>query len=169
MTPEQVAALGPAFAAYLRPFEDCFGQERTRQHLHAYCRGLLSDLAGERVVILSTHIVSDVEAVATEIAIIDRGLLVAHGAPEALLRTVEGRVWEWTVASSELAAARQRLVISGTARRGADVALRVVGEPAAMLSGVSGVSGGAGGALPPSLEDAYLYAIARARQDRRAA
>lgn len=132
-------------------------------------RGLLSDLAGERVVILSTHIVSDVEAVATEIAIIDRGRLVAHGAPEALLRTVEGRVWEWTVASSELAAARQRLVISGTARRGADVALRVVGEPEAMLSGVSGVSGAAGGALPPSLEDAYLYAIARARQNRRAA
>src|SRR5579864_2006886 len=63
-------------------------------------RGLLSDLAGERVVILSMHIVSDVEAVATEIAIIDRGRLVAHGAPEALLRTVEGRVREWTVASS---------------------------------------------------------------------
>ena len=44
MTPEQVAALGPAFAAYLRDFEGCFGQERTREHLHAYCRGLLSDL-----------------------------------------------------------------------------------------------------------------------------
>jgi SRSO17 transposase len=44
MTPEQVAALGPAFAAYLRDFEDCFVQERTRDHLHTYCRGLLSDL-----------------------------------------------------------------------------------------------------------------------------
>ncbi len=44
MTPEQVAALGPAFAAYLRDFEDCFGQGRTREHLHTYCRGLLSDL-----------------------------------------------------------------------------------------------------------------------------
>ena len=44
MTPQQVAALGPAFAAYLRPFEDCFGQDRTREHLHTYCRGLLSDL-----------------------------------------------------------------------------------------------------------------------------
>src|SRR5207245_4441766 len=44
MTPEQVAALGPAFAVYLRDFEDCFGQDRTREHLHTYCRGLLSDL-----------------------------------------------------------------------------------------------------------------------------
>jgi len=143
-------------------------------------RGLLSDLAGERVVILSTHIVSDVEAVATEIAIIDRGRLVAHGAPEALLRTVEGRVHEWTVPGSELAAARQRLVISATARRGADVVLRVVGERAPAIAGGSGGSRaagdaaagelrGAGDALPPSLEDAYLYAIATARRNRRAA
>src|SRR5207253_2131456 len=44
MSPEQIAALGPAFAAYLRHFEDCFVQERTQEHLHTYCRGLLSDL-----------------------------------------------------------------------------------------------------------------------------
>lgn len=44
MTPKQVAALGPAFAAYLRHFANCFVQERTRDHLHTYCRGLLSDL-----------------------------------------------------------------------------------------------------------------------------
>src|SRR5438094_863478 len=49
MTPEQVAALGPAFAAYLRQFEDCFGQDRTREHLHTYCRGLLSDLPRKSV------------------------------------------------------------------------------------------------------------------------
>ena len=49
MTPQQVAALGPAFAAYLRPFEDCFGQDRTREHLHTYCRGLLSDLPRKSV------------------------------------------------------------------------------------------------------------------------
>jgi SRSO17 transposase len=49
MTPEQVAALGPAFAAYLREFDDCFVQERTRDHLHTYCRGLLSDLPRKSV------------------------------------------------------------------------------------------------------------------------
>src|ERR1700736_6528807 len=49
MTPQQVAALGPAFAAYLRDFEDCFGQDRTREHLHTYCRGLLSDLPRKSV------------------------------------------------------------------------------------------------------------------------
>src|SRR5919108_1814790 len=49
MTPEQVAALGPAFAAYLREFDDCFSQDRTRDHLHTYCWGLLSDLARKSV------------------------------------------------------------------------------------------------------------------------
>ena len=39
-----LGSLGPAFAGYLREFEGCFVQERTREHLHTYCRGLLSDL-----------------------------------------------------------------------------------------------------------------------------
>ena len=49
MTPEQVLALGSTFAAYLREFEDCFVQDRTREHLHTYCRGLLSDLPRKSV------------------------------------------------------------------------------------------------------------------------
>ena len=44
MTPEQLLALGTAFAAYLRLFAGCFSQERTVEHLHAYCRGLLRDI-----------------------------------------------------------------------------------------------------------------------------
>ena len=56
-------------------------------------RNLLSDPSGERIVILSTHIVSDVEATATDIALIAKGTLVAHATPEALLTQVEGKVW----------------------------------------------------------------------------
>ena len=52
-------------------------------------RNLLSDLGGERIVILSTHIVSDVEAAANEIAIVDRGRLLTHAEPEALLAGVQ--------------------------------------------------------------------------------
>src|SRR5215217_3225724 len=66
-------------------------------------RNLLSDLGGERIVILSTHIVSDVEAVATGIALLAHGRLVAVATPEALLRAAEGCVWEVMVASESLA------------------------------------------------------------------
>lgn len=49
MTPEQLTALGPKLTAALRSFDDCFLQERTRDHLHTYCRGLLSDLPRKSV------------------------------------------------------------------------------------------------------------------------
>src|SRR3954462_4432344 len=105
-------------------------------------RNLLSDLGGERIVILSTHIVSDVEATATGIAIMDRGRLLAHAEPEALLRRVDGRVWEWVIPSADLAAVRERWKISGTVRRAEGVHVRVV----------SGVPPGAGAVpVPPSL------------------
>src|SRR5271169_2419661 len=44
MTPEQVLAVSPAFAAYLRIFEEFVLYQPTVEHLHSYCRGLLSDL-----------------------------------------------------------------------------------------------------------------------------
>src|SRR6478752_100067 len=49
MTAEQVAALGPAFADYLRCFRPCFVTKNTFGHLGTYCRGLLSDLARKSV------------------------------------------------------------------------------------------------------------------------
>jgi ABC-2 type transport system ATP-binding protein len=116
-------------------------------------RNLLSDLSGDRIVILSTHIVSDVEATATDIALISLGKLVAHAAPEDLLRSVEGKVWEWVVASSELNAARQNHLISNTARRSDGVHVRLLSsQPPAGTTPVA-----------PTLEDAYLFCLSEHR------
>jgi SRSO17 transposase len=49
MTEQQITDLGPAFAAYLRQFRDCFSQERTAKHFDTYCLGLLSDLPRKSV------------------------------------------------------------------------------------------------------------------------
>ena len=117
-------------------------------------RNLLSELSGERIVILSTHIVSDVEAVATDIAVLHGGRLLAHAAPEELLRSVEGKVWEWVIASADLPEAKQKYLISGSVRRTDGVHVRVVAQerPGA-------------GAVPvsPTLEDAYLHCISSQR------
>jgi ABC-type multidrug transport system ATPase subunit len=107
-------------------------------------RNLLSDLSGERIVILSTHIVSDVEATATDIALISEGVLVAHATPEELLRQVEDKVWGWVIPSTELNAARQRYLIGSTMRRSDGVLVRVLSAEAP-----AGAS-----ALGPSLEGA---------------
>ena len=116
-------------------------------------RNLLSELGGERIIILSTHIVSDVEATATHIALINKGKLVASAAPEALLRDVEGRVWEWIVPSAELTDAKQRFRISSTIRRSDGVRVRAVSD-SPPASGAQRV--------PPTLEDAYLFHVAPA-------
>jgi ABC-type multidrug transport system ATPase subunit len=114
-------------------------------------RNLLSELSGERVVILSTHIVSDVEATATHIALIAGGKRVASAAPEDLLRAAEGKVWEWVVPSSELPALKQRFRISGTLRKSDGVRVRAVEaerpDPAAQP-------------VAPNLEDAYMLHVA---------
>jgi SRSO17 transposase len=49
MTPKQMLALGAAFTAYLRFFEGCIAYRPTAEHLHSYCRGLLSDLARKSI------------------------------------------------------------------------------------------------------------------------
>jgi ABC-2 type transport system ATP-binding protein len=119
-------------------------------------RNLLSDLSGERIVILSTHIVSDVEATASDIALIDKGRLLTHASPEALLGSVTGRVWEWTVSSAELQAVRQKYLVSSTVRTGEGVRLRVVAESAPAADAQPAA---------PTLEDAYLHVIAQHRKE----
>jgi len=118
-------------------------------------RNLLSELSGERIVILSTHIVSDVEATATQIALINRGHLVSCGTPEAVSQNVAGHVWEWLIPSEQLTAAKSKHLISGTIRKSNGVLIRVVSNerPAADASPAA-----------PTLEDAYLYAIAADRE-----
>ena len=113
-------------------------------------RNLLSDLSGERIVILSTHIVSDVEATATHIVLINNGKLLRQSAPEDLLTELEGKVWEWTVKSDDLPALKQKHIVSGTIRRSEGVQVRVVSEskPESIAQNTS-----------PNLEDAYLYFI----------
>ncbi len=114
-------------------------------------RNLLSELSGERIVILSTHIVSDVEAVAMEIAILAQGELLEYGSPEELLGRVDGKVWEVVVASGELAELRGNHLVSSTAHRSDGVHARVVAD---------GPPTGTARALEPTLEDAYLAVLA---------
>ena len=115
-------------------------------------RNLLSDLSGERIVVLSTHIVSDVEATATRIALVNKGKLLREAAPEDLLKELGGMVWEWIVPSDELPALKQKHIVSGTIRRSEGVEVRVVSgsRPEVRAQNVT-----------PNLEDAYLHFIGR--------
>ncbi|MGM1045006.1 MAG: ABC transporter ATP-binding protein [Bacillota bacterium] len=113
-------------------------------------RNLLSDMSGERIIIFSTHIVSDVEATAGSIAIISKGKLMHHSDPDTLLQTVDGKVWEVIVSDQDVQALRKQWIISGTIRSGKGMQVRIVSDtkpaPDARL-------------ITPAMEDAYLYCI----------
>jgi len=113
-------------------------------------RHLLTDLAGQRLVILSTHIVSDVEASATSLAIMSQGKLRFHGTPEWLVEQAHGHVWEWTVPAEELQKVREQYTLCASLRRPDGVRVRVVssGKPNADAQ-----------AITPGLEDAYTWLL----------
>ena len=110
-------------------------------------RNVLSEMGFGKLVILSTHIVSDIESVATQIAVMKEGRLVTIAAPEVLLRMSEGHVWESIVSSDEFNTLRTTLKISSAIRKSDGVHIRFVGP------------GPLNGATPaePELEDAFLY------------
>jgi ABC-type multidrug transport system ATPase subunit len=114
-------------------------------------RNLLADLSGQRIVILSTHIVSDVEAIASEIVIINKGRKLEHCVPERLLALLDGQIWELVIPSAELPALKQRHLVSGMLRHRDGVQVRVV-------SAICPAPGAQ--PAPPSLEDVYLHLVA---------
>jgi len=118
-------------------------------------RNLLSELSGQRVVILSTHIVSDIEATATEMAVISNGRLVTHTSPETLLKSAVGKVWEWVVPSSALATVKQSFLLSAATRRSDGVHVRVVNGETPHPDAEP---------IPPTLEEAYLDCISAHRE-----
>lgn len=113
-------------------------------------RNLLSDLSGDRIVILSTHIVSDVEAIASDIALIDKGRLLMHASPEDLLRAVDDKVWEWVVPGAALQDIKRQYLVSGTIRKSDGVQVRAVSDTQPVPEAK---------AVSPTLEDAYLHLI----------
>jgi ABC-type multidrug transport system ATPase subunit len=117
-------------------------------------RNLLSELGGDRIVILSTHIVSDVETCATSIALIAHGTLLIHDSPAVLLRAVEGQVWEWIVQSEELPAVRHSYPTSTTVHRGDGVHVRLLADRSPGSGAVRAA---------PTLEDAYLFWVSKDR------
>jgi len=111
-------------------------------------RHLLSDLGHGKLVLLSTHIVSDIESLADTIAVMREGRLVTCAAPEALLQSARGQVWEAVVSSADYEAARGRLKVTRAVRQADGVHARVVSRAQPFPTAQS---------VEPDLEDAYVH------------
>jgi len=126
-------------------------EERVRFH------NLLAEIGENVIVILSTHIVSDVSDLCGRMAIIDKGRVLLTGSPLDLTRTLDGRVWQKAIARSDLDAARAIYPVISTRLLAGSTLVNVVSD-AAPDAGFS--------AVEPTLEDVYFAAIAGRLQAR---
>lgn len=112
-------------------------------------RNLISALAQDKVVILSTHIVSDVEYIADEILIMRAGQIVASGTVEEILARVSGVVWECAVTPREADVMSARMAVGNVRYDHAGMAIvRIVSDTSPHSSARL---------VEPTLEDVYLY------------
>lgn len=112
-------------------------------------RNLLSEFAQERIVLISTHIVSDVEYIAAENAVMKNGRVIAQDTTEGLVKQITGKVWQGRIPAEMLPQWEHRLRIVNL-RNEADgtVTLRYLAETPQLTGSV---------AVPPRLEDLYLW------------
>ncbi len=111
-------------------------------------RSLLAELGGERVIILSTHLIEDVQAVADRVAVLHKGRIKFVGTVPEMLDQVRGRVWELDAEAAELAQLRTRYLETGLKREGNKIRIRLAADT---------VDNPAARAVEPTLEDAYLW------------
>jgi ABC-2 type transport system ATP-binding protein len=121
-------------------------EERVRFH------NLLAEIGENVIVILSTHIVSDVSDLCARMAIIDKGQVLLSGEPNRLTATLAGRVWQKAVSRTELDTARTTYPVISTRLVAGRTLINVVGDtpPDADFAPVEA-----------TLEDVYFAAIAR--------
>ncbi len=116
----------------------------------AHLRRTLSVLSLDRLVVLSTHIMSDVEAMATDLALLHAGRLVWTGTPPGLLADAQGQVWSLTATASEFTRLQAAGAVSAAAWEGDKVALRLIGPARPHPRAVPAA---------PTLEDAYVLFV----------
>ncbi len=100
-------------------------------------RNLISEFAEGRIVLLVTHIVSDVEYIASQVIIMDQGEIIHKGRIEELERTLEGKVWQVTTREEKRFLGEEGIIISNIRREGKDVHIRVISEEKPDQSAVS--------------------------------
>lgn len=111
-------------------------------------RNLLSDYAGDKIVILSTHIVSDIEAIADEVLLMKKGKFVLQGTVPELTKKADGKVWELSVSSAEAKKWQSESTIANLRHENGQVVLRVISDHMPCETAVP---------CEATLEDLYLY------------
>ena len=109
-------------------------------------RNVIATVALDKIVIWTTHIVSDIEFIARDILMLRGGRLISRGTPQELVESIQGKVFSLPVSPAEVPDWQAKALVGNVQRRENDVLLRIVGD-----------SCPGGEPVQPDLEDVYLY------------
>ena len=110
-------------------------------------RNLIVDLAQDTIVILSSHIVSDIDTIADQVAIMSKGSLVMSNDIPSIIKGIENSVYEINIEKDELAIFKQQKVVVSTQRHAEGIRIRYI----------SNDNSGQGSLQKAKLEDAFLF------------
>ncbi|MEO1770679.1 ABC transporter ATP-binding protein [Candidatus Enterococcus ferrettii] len=117
-------------------------------------RNLLSEISENKIVLLSTHIAGDIEAVAEQLAILDEGRIIFAGKVNELLDEAEGNIYEIDLPRTELASMKKQVEVISLHPDGANTRIRFIGKIGSLIMEHPLVR-----QVQPTLEDAYLYCL----------
>lgn len=116
-------------------------------------RGIISGLSQQKIVLLSTHIVSDIEAIANKVILLKKGSVLEVKQPSELLRKIEGRVWSVTVSNEREAELVRRYPCSNIMHTDGKSVVRLISDEPPSPDAVP---------VSPNMEDMYLSYFGRA-------
>ena len=111
-------------------------------------RKVISSLGKNRIVLLSTHIVSDIDYIADKILIMKNGELIQEGTEKKIIEKVEGHVWKCVVSEKEAERIENLYIVSNMRNSGENVELRIISKKQPVVNAKN---------VESTLEDAYLY------------
>ena len=114
-------------------------------------KNLIAEISRNKIVILSTHIVSDVEFIANEILIMRNGELVEKATPVEMLNSIRGKVHSLKIKEDLLNKVQSKFKVSNIIRDHEHIMVRVVGDENPLIDGVEVID------ESPNLEDLFLY------------
>lgn len=109
---------------------------------------ILSNMAKEKIILLSTHIVSDIEAIANQLIVIRKGEITVSGNIDQLVDRVEGKVWEADAPQDMMNTVNAERAVIHIKQMGKDVQVRFVGDPIPNIECRP---------VSPTLEDYYIF------------
>lgn len=112
-------------------------------------RNLISEVSRDKIVIIATHVVTDVEFIAKEIIMLNSGVILKSGKPADLLAEINGKVWNIYISDREITEVNDKYKVSNISREGESVIARIVAE--------SYEDKWESETVRPDLEDLYLY------------